>query len=241
MPVQVLGTEPLCFLLVSLSDHISPAPGQNPSVFISYGAPNSFAGATTQVYEIGRGWYAVTAPPVVGWPVGNVIVSAVVTGVTDPADALFNVQAPATTGVVEADIQSVAGVPVTSSPLPVNLQQIAGLPVASPFPVAFSPYVGNAVAPLSVDSNGYVTLQANGLNYIDTTPEPAVAVGAPTPNTFRGMLIMLWRRFFRQGIKSMQTATMVALSDDGQQVLSSQNFTDDGAGNETLGNAGPGA
>jgi hypothetical protein len=238
MPTQVLGTEPLCFLLVSLSDHISPALGQNPAVFISYGAPNSFAGATTQVYEVGRGWYAVTAPSG-GWPLGNVIISAIVTGVTDPADALFNVQAEATSGVVEADILSVAGVAV-SSPLPVNLQQIQGLPVASPFPVAFSPYVGNSVAPLAVDASGYVTLTPTGLNYIDTTPEPAVAVGAPTPNTFRGMLIMLWRRFFRQGIKSMQTATIVGMSDNGQQVLSTQDFTDDGAGNETLGNAGPG-
>jgi hypothetical protein len=238
MPPPFLGTQPLAFLLVSSVDHISPVTGQTPSVFISYGLANSFSAATTLVYEIGRGWYGISAPSA-GWPVGIVIVSAIVTGTTDPADALFNIQAEGSTAVVEADIQSIAGVPVTSSILPVNLEQIQGLPVAAPFPVAFSPYVGNAVAPLTVDASGYVTLTPSGLNYIDTTPEPAVAVGQPTPNTFRGMLIMLWRRFFRQGVKSMQTGTITNLSDNGQQVLSAQTFTDDGAGNETLGNAGP--
>jgi hypothetical protein len=91
---------------------------------------------------------------------------------------------------------------------------------------------GNVVGTVAsvLDRTGF-SLSPTGLSSIDLTPE----AGAPT--TFRGMMIQLFRRFYRHATKSKTAGTIQTYADDGFTVLTTQAYTDDGQGNETIGTA----
>jgi hypothetical protein len=99
-----------------------------------------------------------------------------------------------------------------------------------------STYAGGAVASVTAgvtvttnnDKGGY-SLASTGLN--------AIAITAPSglATTFPAMVVQLWRRFFKAGAKTVSGLTIKTFADDGTTVLTTQPYTDDGAGNETLG------
>jgi hypothetical protein len=61
---------------------------------------------------------------------------------------------------------------------------------------------------------------------------PTIAgVAADIPS----MIVQVWRALFRPVAKDKGTLTIKTLADDGSTVLTSQPYTDDGAGNETRG------
>ena len=101
-----------------------------------------------------------------------------------------------------------------------------------------STYAGGPVfsvtAPVTVGTNsdktGYA-LSSTGLDAIGTT--------APTgpATTFPAMVIQLWRRFFAASAKSALSSQITTFAADGTTVLTTQHYTDDGLGNETLGAA----
>lgn len=74
-----------------------------------------------------------------------------------------------------------------------------------------------------------VTLSAAGLDAISTTPPAGVAAN------FREMLIATYRRFFGKSVKDLATHTIRTYADDGTTVVTTQTWSDDNAGNETLG------
>lgn len=80
------------------------------------------------------------------------------------------------------------------------------------------------------DKTGYI-LGATGLNSIDTTAPTGVA------DNFREMLVQIWRRYFKKSIKSESGLTIKTYADDNSTVLTTQTYTDDGIGNETLNSA----
>lgn len=81
------------------------------------------------------------------------------------------------------------------------------------------------------DKTGY-SLAASGLDSITATDPGGVA------STFPQMLVQLWRRFFKGSAKSAGAGTIVTYADNGSTVRTTQTYTDDGNGNETLGAAG---
>jgi hypothetical protein len=105
----------------------------------------------------------------------------------------------------------------------------AGGPVAS-----VTGAVASVTAPVTVgtvgDKTGY-SLASTGLDAVSTAAPAGVA------GTFREMMVAVWRRLFRYSTKSELTGQIVTYADDGTTVLTTQNFTDDGAGNEMLGAA----
>lgn len=90
---------------------------------------------------------------------------------------------------------------------------------------------GTAVAATAVAGIPSVALVAAGLDAITVTAPTAVAT------TFVGMIVQLWRLFFRPAAKAVSGHTIKTFRDDGTTVVSTQPYTDDGAGNETRGTA----
>jgi hypothetical protein len=93
--------------------------------------------------------------------------------------------------------------------------------------------VASVTAPVTVGANsdktGYA-LGATGLDAISTTA-PTTMSGV----TFRQMVVMVFRRFFKASAKSESALTITNFADDGTTPIGTQPFTDDGAGTETLG------
>jgi hypothetical protein len=85
--------------------------------------------------------------------------------------------------------------------------------------------VGNVL-----DKTGYA-LASNGLDAITATMPAGVAT------TFPGMVVQLWRRFFKGSDRNKTTGLIRTFADDGVTVNTTQTFTDDGLGDETLGAA----
>ncbi len=79
----------------------------------------------------------------------------------------------------------------------------------------------------SEDKTGY-SLASTGLDSISVAAPMGVA------STFPGMLIQVWRRFFKASAKSASTLTIETFADDGTTVVTTQGYTDDGAGTESL-------
>ncbi len=91
--------------------------------------------------------------------------------------------------------------------------------------------VGGVSGAVTVGSNqdktGY-SLASTGLDSISVVAPTGVA------STFPGMLVQVWRRFFKASAKSASSLTIKTFADNGTTVVTTQNYTDDGAGTETL-------
>lgn len=98
-------TEPLLFLLVSSSDHISPLTGATPTVTLSKNG-GAFAAPVGAVSEVGSGWYAVAANALDANTLGPLVLHATATG-ADPADDQYEVLDPTDRSA------TVPGVPTT--------------------------------------------------------------------------------------------------------------------------------
>src|SRR5579859_3817196 len=91
-PIQQGNTsQALLFLLVLASDHVSPALGVDPSVWISQNG-QAFATAQGAVSEVGEGWYAVAPDALDAQQLGPLLLHAEATG-CDDQDAVFPVVA----------------------------------------------------------------------------------------------------------------------------------------------------
>lgn len=85
-----LGTpEELVFLMISSSDHISPALGLTPTVVLSKNG-GAFAAVVGAVSEIGDGWYKVAADEDDQDTLGPLILHATAGG-ADPTDVVYHV------------------------------------------------------------------------------------------------------------------------------------------------------
>ena len=88
---QATATQPLMFLLVSSTDHISPVIGAAPAVVISK-AGAAFAAPAGAVAEVGNGWYRVAGHAGDTSALGPLLLHATAAG-ADPTDSLFPVVA----------------------------------------------------------------------------------------------------------------------------------------------------
>ena len=80
------------------------------------------------------------------------------------------------------------------------------------------------------DKTGY-SLGATGLNAITVSDPAGVA------STFPQMVVQTWRRFFKASAKNAGTGQIFTYKDDGTTAETTQAYTDDGAGTETMGAA----
>jgi hypothetical protein len=76
------------------------------------------------------------------------------------------------------------------------------------------------------DKTGF-SLSAAGLNAISVTDPGGVAA------TWPQMLVAIWRLWFKGSSKTVSDLTIKTYADDGTTVRTTQNYTDDGAGNQT--------
>jgi hypothetical protein len=82
---------PMCFLMVSSTDHISPVTGITPTVTISKNG-ESFASPSGAVTEIGSGWYALAGNATDRATLGELLIHATGTG-ADPVDDRYMIVA----------------------------------------------------------------------------------------------------------------------------------------------------
>ena len=126
-----------------------------------------------------------------------------------------------------------AGGPVAAVTAPVTVGGGTVDAIAGPVTVAGGT-VTTVTNPVTVgtvtDKAGY-TLAATGLDAISTAAPAGVA------STFREMMVAVWRKYYKKATKSVQTGQITAYADDGTTVICTQPFSDDGAGNESLGAA----
>ncbi len=98
-----------------------------------------------------------------------------------------------------------------------------------------STYAGGAVAsvtaPVTVTGTVDATLVSTGL---DAIAMPALTGPA---TTFPGKVNQLWRRLFKGSAKDATGLTIKTFADNGTTVVTTQAYTDDGGGNETVGAA----
>jgi len=80
------------------------------------------------------------------------------------------------------------------------------------------------------DKTGYA-LSSAGLDSVST------AAPAGSAGNFREMVVQTWRRFFKKSTKVVSGLAIKTYADDGATVITTQSYTDDGAGNETLGSS----
>jgi hypothetical protein len=76
------------------------------------------------------------------------------------------------------------------------------------------------------DKTGF-SLSAGGLNAIPVTDPGGVAT------TWPQMLVAIWRLWFKASSKTVSDLTIKTYADDGTTIRTTQNYTDDGAGNQT--------
>lgn len=88
---QSSTAQPLMFLLVSSTDHITPVTGATPTVTISKNG-GSFSSPSGAVSEVGNGWYKVAGNTTDTSTLGPLIVHATATG-ADPTDERYEVVA----------------------------------------------------------------------------------------------------------------------------------------------------
>lgn len=88
---QSSTAQPLTFLLVDGTDHITPETGLTPTVTLSKNGA-AFAGQAGAVTEIGLGWYKVAGNATDTNTLGSLILHATATG-ADPTDREFSVVA----------------------------------------------------------------------------------------------------------------------------------------------------
>jgi hypothetical protein len=86
---QQQTSEPLLFLMVLASDHISPATGLSPTVTLSKNGA-AFASPDGAVSEVGNGWYKVAGSAVDSDTVGPLLLHATA-GTADPTDEQYDV------------------------------------------------------------------------------------------------------------------------------------------------------
>ncbi len=92
MPLELTQgqtAEPLVFLMVDSSDHITGKTGLSPTVTLSKNGA-SFASPAGEVTEIGSGWYKVAGNATDSETLGSLILHAEATG-ADPVDLLYQV------------------------------------------------------------------------------------------------------------------------------------------------------
>ena len=82
-------TYPMCFLMVSSTDHVSPVPGLTPTVTISKNG-GSFATPSGAISEIGSGWYALAGNATDRNTRGDFLLHATGTG-ADPVDDRYTI------------------------------------------------------------------------------------------------------------------------------------------------------
>ena len=85
-------TEPLLFLLVRASDHITPLTGASPTVVVSKNG-GAFASPLGAISEVGNGWYAVAAHASDASTLGPLTLHATATS-ADPTDDQYSVVDP---------------------------------------------------------------------------------------------------------------------------------------------------
>jgi hypothetical protein len=83
--------QPLLFLLVDSTDHVTPETGKSPTVTISKNG-GSFASPAGAVSEIANGWYKVAGNATDNGTLGPLILHAEATG-CDPQDVIYHVVA----------------------------------------------------------------------------------------------------------------------------------------------------
>lgn len=91
MVKQSQTAQPLVFMLVLASDHISPATGKTPTVTISKNG-GSFASPSGAVAEIGSGWYSIAGNATDTGTLGPLIIH-VTEAASDPTDERYEVVA----------------------------------------------------------------------------------------------------------------------------------------------------
>ena len=121
--------QPLVFLLVSSTDHLSGLTGASPTVTLSKNG-GSFAAPSGTVSEIGNGWYKVAGNATDSNALGPLLLHATATG-ADPTDTRYDVvafdpQAATNLGLTNLDTNigsrsTFAGGAVASVTSPVNL------------------------------------------------------------------------------------------------------------------------
>ncbi len=79
-----------------------------------------------------------------------------------------------------------------------------------------------------IETAGNTKLLQDGLDAISMSNPTGLAIN------FREMLIQLYRRFFKQVVKSKGDLTIKTYADDGTTVLTTQGYQDNGVGDETL-------
>ena len=120
--------------------------------------------------------------------------------------------ASVSSGAVAADVQTIQGHAATASG-----------PVAFPASIGTSTYAGGPVTL----ADGSVTSS----KFSVATP----AAGLPTG--FLEKMDRVFRRFFKRTVKDPNTDTIKTYADDGTTVLTTQAYTDDGQGSESVGAA----
>jgi hypothetical protein len=150
-------------------------------------------------------------------------------GGQSPAVTAYNSAAgapPSTTfpGGITATVGTPWESPATPGTYGVAITLSAALPLGTLL------YVGWNVGGARIDDPAPICT-AGILGDIDTT--------APTgpASDVRQMLIQVWRKLFAKVVKDEASGTIKTYADDGTTVVTTQPYTDDGAGNVTLGAA----
>lgn len=200
--LQNQTAQPLIFLMVLSSDHISPATGKSPTVTLSKNGA-AFAAPSGAVTEIGNGWYKVAGNATDSNTLGPLALHATEAS-SDPCDDTFP--------VIAYNPQDSAALGLTL--MPSNLQQWKGS-------------VPNGVIGGRVDANAQVVADKTAYA-LSSAGLDSVTVTEPTgrASTFPAMLVQLWMRFMNKVtqtssaqtvLKSDQVTTSVtgSVSDDG--------------------------
>lgn len=164
---QSTANQPLAFLLVSSTDHLTGLTGATPTVTLSKNGA-AFASPAGAVSEIGNGWYKVAGNATDSNTLGPLILHATATG-ADPSDTVFPVVAYNPLSATNLGLSALpTASPGASGGLPTanasgnvgaDVQTIKTQTVTCSAGVTVEPFVGTATAALVVDSSGRVILQ----------------------------------------------------------------------------------
>ncbi len=146
--------------------------------------------------------------------------------------------APGGTGSVDVNVVTVLGqaptqVTLVGGNVPCDLQAIqtqatsAAAPVAFPAAIGTSTYAGGPVASVTAG----VGVAAGAISSASFT----IGTVSGRPAGIVERIMQLWRALYGPSDKAVGTGHIRTKADDGTTILTTQNWTDDGAGNETLG------
>jgi hypothetical protein len=153
---QSTTSYPLLFLMISSTDHVSPATGLTPTVVLSKSG-GAFASPSGAVTEIANGWYKVAGNATDTNTLGPLVLHASSAG-ADDSDIVYN--------IVAYNPQSSTNLGLTSLPT-ANAATSGGLPTIGSGTGQISLTSGNVsisqtfptnFALLSINGSGYVTL-----------------------------------------------------------------------------------